>query len=204
MSEVVLEGKTKEEALNKALQELNANESEIIYHITEEERGKLFKGTIYKIYAITLSEATQQIKEYLMTIVTNLGIHCEMELKVANRKIDINMTSDNNQILIGKNGQTLKSLETMVRQFALNKYHYHLSINLDVENYKEMRDKKLVTLAKKLAKEVVATQMEVKLEDMNSYERRIVHNALTDYKGVTTISEGEDPNRHVIIKPIAK
>ena len=56
-------------------------------------------------------------------------------------------------------------------------------------------------MAKKIAREVRSTKVEATLENMNSFERRIVHNVLTDFKGVTTISEGEEPNRHVIIKP---
>ena len=80
----------------------------------------------------------------------------------------------------------------------------NININIDIENYKEKKVKRLENMAKKIDKEVVTTQIEVKLENMNSYERMIVHNALTTFKGVTTISEGEEPNRHVIIKPVVK
>ncbi len=54
-----------------------------------------------------------------------------------------------------------------------------------------------------MAKEVVSTKIKVKLENMNSFERRVIHNSLVNFEGITTISEGEEPNRHVIIKPIA-
>ena len=71
---------------------------------------------------------------------------------------------------------------------------------LDVENYKENQEKRIERLAKKLAREVVRTKVEIKLDNMNSYERRLVHNILSKDKKVYTISEGEEPNRHVIIK----
>jgi len=203
MQEVVIEAKTKEEAIKKAEEALNASSKEIIYSITE-IKGKLFKGTTYKISATTLTEVLKNVSEYLKIIVENLGVHVDVEAKLIDRKFNIQLNSDNNPILIGKNGQTLKSLEILSKQYILNNYNYHINVYLDVENYKEKRIKNLEHLAKKTAKEVVNTKIEVSLENMNSYERRIVHNALTNFKGVTTISEGEEPNRHVIIKPIEK
>ena len=71
-----------------------------------------------------------------------------------------------------------------------------------MSNYKEKNQKRLEWLAKKTAKEVVETKMPVSLDNMTSYERRIIHNILTDFKGVKTESEGEEPNRHVVIKPL--
>ena len=71
---------------------------------------------------------------------------------------------------------------------------------MDVENYKEKQLKNLEYLAKKLAKEVIQTRQTITMEDMNSYERRIVHNVLTTFKEISTNSEGEEPNRHIVIK----
>lgn len=203
MQKVVLEAKTKEEVLKKAEVALNANLNEIVYSITE-EKGKLFKSTTYKITATTLAEVIKEVSKYLEDVIKNMGINVQMSPTINDRKIEIQMSSDNNQILIGKNGQTLKALEVLAKQYVLNNFNYYLCINLDVENYKEKRIKNIEYLAKKTAKEVRATQIEVCLENMNSFERRIVHNALSDFKGITTISEGEEPNRHVIIKPIEK
>lgn len=203
MSEVKLEAKTKEEAIKKAQEALNASEKEFIYNITE-EKGKLFRNTTIKITAITLTDVAKELENFLEKVTKNLGFSATVETKVINRKIDVQMDSDNNQLLIGKNGQTLKALEILSKQYMANLYNYHFSISIDVENYKEKRIKSLEHLAKKTAKEVVTSQIEAKLENMNSYERRIIHNALTNFKGVHTISEGEEPDRHVIIKPIAK
>lgn len=203
MNEVILEAKTKEEAIQKAATALNANTNEFVYHITE-EKGKLFKNVNYKITAVTYTAIIKEITLFLENVVKNLGLHSEIIAKLNERKIDIQINSDNNNILIGKNGQTIKALEILTKQYISTKYMYHISLNIDIENYKEKRIKNLEHLAIKCAKEVVTTQIAATLENMNSYERRIVHNALTDFQGVTTISEGEEPNRHVIIKPIAK
>ena len=66
---------------------------------------------------------------------------------------------------------------------------------------KEKREKLLERLAKRIAREVKSTKVEAKLDSMNSYERRVIHNILTNFKGVYTESEGEEPNRYVVIKP---
>ena len=79
-------------------------------------------------------------------------------------------------------------------------WHVHPKIVLDVENYKEKRIANLERLAIKMAKEVRQTKNDVILEDMNSYERRIIHNKLANFKGVSTVSEGEEPHRHIVIK----
>lgn len=201
MFEVELEAKTKEEAIKLATEKLNASESEIIYHVEEEITGKLFKSSNYKIKAITLTDLVEQIKEYLKAIIINLGLEVQFESSIRDRKINVAMYADNNAILIGKDGKTLKALETLVKQKVLNTYGVHITISLDVENYKEKRIKNLEYMAKKIAREVRSTKIEATLENMNSFERRIVHNILTDFKGVETTSEGEEPNRHVIIKP---
>ena len=111
------------------------------------------------------------------------------------------MFSDNNSILIGKNGRTMKAIEMLAKQKILVEYGLRVKLFLDVENYNEKRIKQLERLAITTAKEVSRTKVEAILDNMNSYERRIIHNKLTDFKGVTTISEGVEPNRHIIIKP---
>ena len=123
-------------------------------------------------------------------------------MKKRENYIKVNMISDNNSILIGKNGRTMSSLQTLLRNSLQNKLGTKINVILDANDYKEKQQKNIERLAVKLAKEVRKTKVEVKMDSMNSYERRLVHNALTNFKGVTTISEGEEPNRYVIIKPI--
>ena len=96
------------------------------------------------------------------------------------------------------------SLQGLLKQSIQSKINIKINIILDTNDYKEKQQKNIERLAVKLAKEVVKTGIEVKMDKMNSFERRLVHNRLTDFKGVTTISEGEEPDRCVVIKPIEK
>ena len=194
----VFEGKTREEAKEKALEALNVSETEIFYK-EEEIKGKLFKATTYKCSVIKISDIAAFLKEKLAELLENMGIESQFETNVREEQINIKMYSDKNNILIGKNGQTLMAIQTVLRQMVHNEIGMYPYILLDVENYKEKKIGHLERNAKRIAREVLKTKIEVKLDNMNSYERRIVHNALSKYKNIATFSEGEEPNRHIVI-----
>lgn len=193
---VVTEGKTLLEAVENAKNELK---TEKIYYKTEEEKSGLFK-TKYKVTAVSYQEILEETKKFLTTIINNLGLTVNFETNIREEQFNITMFSDNNNILIGKNGKNLKSLETLCRAKIKKEWNIFPKIILDVENYKEKRIEVLEKLAIKTAKEVRSTKIDATLENMNSYERRIIHNKLSNMKGITTTSEGEEPNRHIVIK----
>ena len=193
------EGKNLEELIENSLKELNILENEAIIK-TEEIKGNLLKKKSYKIKVYTLTDIQNYIKSYLTNLTNLMGLEVTFESKIRDEQICIKMYSDSNSILIGKDGKTLASLMLVVKQMLSVKYNINPHISLDVENYKENQEKRLIRLAKQIAREVIKTKVDVKLDNMNSYERRIIHNTLTNHKYVTTISEGEEPNRHVVIK----
>ena len=200
----VYEGKNKEEVLNKALAELNASEEEVYYDVKEETSGGLFKSKKYVITVALKEDVAEYIKAYLKEVTNLMGIEVEFETQKREKYIKVNMISDNSSILIGKNGRTMSSLQDLLRQSIKSKINARVNIILDTNDYKEKQQKNIERLAVKLAKDVVKTGVEVKMDRMNSFERRLVHNRLTNFKGVTTISEGEEPNRCVVIKPVEK
>ncbi len=198
------EGKAGDEVLNKALSELNASKNEIYYDLKEEVTGGLFKSKKYYLTAILKDDVIDYVKSYLKEVTDLMNINAEFETIKRENYIKINMISDNNAILIGKNGRTIESLQSLIRQSIQTKLGIKINVILDANGYKERQQKNIERLAVKLAKEVRKTKVEVKMDSMNSYERRLVHNCLTDFNGVTTISEGEEPNRCVVIKPTEK
>lgn len=196
------EGKDKDEVLNKALKELNASTSEVYYSVKEETTGSLFKSKKYIVNIILKEKIVEYIKSYLKEVTDLMGINVEFETQKRENYIKINMISDKNAILIGKNGRTMSSLQCLIRQSIQSKLGLKVNVILDANEYKEKQQRNIERLAIKLAKDVRKTKVEVKMDSMNSFERRLVHNALTNFKGVTTISEGEEPNRRVVIKPV--
>lgn len=201
MKNYIFEGRTEEEVILKSLKELNVKEDEMIYSIKEETYG-LLKKKKYIMNVVLKSDVLEYSKEYIKMITTLMGIDVSLETKRTNEHLKIILHSENNSLLIGKNGKNLQSIQTLLRQSILTKTGIYVNLILDVENYKEKREKNIEYLAKKIAKEVEQTKIEVKMDSMNSYERRIVHNILSNNKKVTTISEGEEPNRYVIVKPV--
>ena len=134
----VFEAKTLEDAKAKALEELNVSEEEII-STYEEKKGKLFKGSTVLFKAVKISTVAEFIKDNLKGLLENMNIEAQFETNVRNSQINIKMYSDKNNILIGKNGQTLMAIQTILRQQVYNKINVYPHILLDVENYKEKK-----------------------------------------------------------------
>lgn len=199
MKKYEYEGKTKEEAIEKALNELGVNEKNLIVNVLE-ETNKLLKKSV-KIEVINYNDLVDFIKETITEITKLMGMDVNLEVRRRDDNITIKIFSDHNAVLIGKNGSTIEALQTIIRQIVHNETKEFIGVILDVENYKEKRVKNLEYLAKKVAREVKETKVETKLDSMNSYERRIIHSVLSDNKYVYTESIGEEPNRCVVVKP---
>lgn len=200
MEMIIKEGKIEEEVLNNILEENKLDKNDIIYKTTTKKAG-LFKGNVVEVTVYPKDSIYNEIKEFLTQVVNGLGLEVSFEIKKKEDNTIIKMYSNDNPILIGRNGQTLKALEIITRQMLQIKYGINFRVTLDVENYKDKKEAHLIRLAKRTAKDVVRTKIEAHLDNMTSYERRIIHNALTDFTGIITESEGEEPNRHIVIKP---
>ena len=199
MKKYVYDGKTKEEAIEKALEELKVSEKNLIVNVLEEKNTLLKKNV--KIEVINYNDLVDYIKETIIEITKMMGMTANLEVRRRDDNITIKIFSDHNAVLIGRNGRAIEALQTIVRQIVHNETKEFIGVILDVENYKEKRVKNLEYLAKKVAKEVKETKVETKLDSMNSYERRIIHSILSDNKYVYTESIGEEPNRCVVVKP---
>ena len=194
----MFEGKTKEAAIELALEELKTSEEDLIINNITEKSGLLKKSV--EIEVLNINEIITFIKETISKITKLMNAESNLEVRRRDNNISITIFSDNNSILIGKNGKNVAALQLIIRQMVNSKLKEHLSIVIDVGNYKEKRVKSIEILAKRLAREVHKTKTEVTMDSMNSYERRIVHSVLADDKYVYTESIGEEPNRKVVIK----
>ena len=193
-------GKTKEDAINNA--KINLQELEENLYIKEiDVKNGLFNKKV-EIEVIRRDDVVEYIKELVKELINNMGLTCNLETKKRENGLNITIISDNNSILIGKNGRTLDAITQVVKHAVFNEINETFPVVIDVGEYKQAREQKLERMAKKVAREVAYTKIAAKLDPMNSYERRIVHSILADNKKVTTESEGEEPNRCVVIKPV--
>ena len=199
IKKVNLTGKSKEELIKQYLEKNNLTENDI-YLIEQEVEGKLFSSKKYSIDVITKESVIEFIKEYFQKISELMNLTINIEIRQTDDIYNILLVSDNNAILIGKEGRTLEALQTLLRQTINNKINLHLKINIDASNYKAKKNKNLEYEVKKIAREVLKSKVDAKLDPMTSFERRIVHNVINDFKNLYTESEGETPNRYVVIK----
>lgn len=146
-----------------------------------------------------LEEISACVIEYLDNVLKNMGLEATITTKFNNNQIMINMNSNNNSILIGAYGRTLKALQLLACKHTYEVLKVYPNIILNVNNYQEQREENLIHLAQKIAAEVKKTKRGVELDNMNSYERRIIHNALKEETNLSTISVGEEPNRHIVV-----
>ena len=192
-------GKTEEEALEEAYKDLNVTSEDIMFS-SNEQKGGLFKSKKVEIEVIKKSDIHDFIKETIVKITKDMGFDVNTEVKVRDDILNITLFSDKNNLLIGRDGKNMAALTTVVRQIIFNELGYYYKFNLDVGEYKLKQQKNLERMAHKLAREVAKTKVDAKLDPMNSYERRIIHNTLNDDRYVYTESFGEEPNRYVVIK----
>lgn len=193
MIEVIkLEGKTEEELLNQF------NLEEVHYQLTEMP-AKLFKGKKYEIKVIKQEEVKKFIKNYIENISKAMNININVEIRYKDDCYYIMLLSESNPILIGKEGRTLNAIQLLLHQSLNVATGFNIRINVDASGYKVNREKRLEKQIKIIAKEVLNSKIDSKLDPMNSYDRRIVHSVVNNFKNLKTESFGEEPTRYVVI-----
>ena len=155
---------------------------------------------MFKILKFTWQ--TREGKRYIESILQAMNIEYQLEVRSLNNEHEIyyNVHTNENPLLIGIKGKTLEALQTLVRNLLQIYTKEQLVVNVDIGDYREHRKHQLEILSTKVAKEVVKTKVPVKLKPMSSYERRIIHNKLSEWRDVYTESEGEGTERAIVIK----
>ena len=220
-------GKTVEEAVAKGLQELGLTAEQADVRVLEEGRKKLFGWIKARVEIaekeVELQEETQECVEeevvvpqeeettgetdgertvaFLEGLFELLNITACTELISEDDKVEINVTAANTNAIIGKHGGMLDAIQTLAGAVANTGRDEYKRVVVDCENYRENRETTLNKLAENLAQKAIRLGKKIKLEPMNPYERRIIHAALAEREGVTTESEGKEPNRYIVVIP---
>ncbi len=139
-------------------------------------------------------------QQFLQTLTTLMGVGVSVAVaRDEEGNVLVNMQGDTLGILIGRRGETLDALQYLTSLLVNKGSEQYIRVTLDTENYRAKREEALTRLANRMANRAIKTGRKVVLEPMNPYERRILHSALQANEAVTTHSEGEEPNRHVVI-----
>ena len=206
-------GKTVEDAIKKGLEQLGLTEETADVRILDEGKKGLFgkkarveiaQKEVAEIVETRLQEEAtdgERAIAFLDGLFKLLDFSACSELVSEGDKIVINVTAANSNAVIGKRGATLDALQTLAGAVANTGRDDYKRVVVDCENYRDNREETLKKLAENLAQKAIRLARRIKLEEMNPYERRIIHAALSSFEGVKTISEGKEPYRYVVIIP---
>ena len=214
-------GKTVEEAVEIGLKELGLTAEQAEIRVLEEGKKKLF-GSVKARVEIAAKEEMPKVAEetetvsavssenatdgertvaFLEGLFELLNVTACTELVSEGDKVEINVTAANTTAIIGKHGAMLDAIQTLAGAVANTGRDDYKRVVVDCENYRENREATLNKLSENLAQKAIRLGKKIKLEPMNPYERRIIHAALSEREGVSTQSEGKEPNRYIVIVP---
>ncbi|MFL5767448.1 MAG: RNA-binding cell elongation regulator Jag/EloR [Actinomycetota bacterium] len=218
MQEIERSAGSVEEAVEAGLEALGVSEQEVVIQIIQEPKagflGLRGQDAIVRMRLKRIEEE-QSVEEledqadlvldFLEGLLDRMGIEGSVETNYFEKTMYVDVLGpeeddDDMALLIGRHGQTLESLQELVRVAVGQKTGERCRVMVDVEDYKKRRRSHLAGRAKSLAKKVQRTGQEEALEPMNPYERKIVHDAAATVSGVATESSGEDAERHVVIR----
>ncbi len=153
-------------------------------------------------YSRDLAEELDSAK-FLQELLNKMGVNGTVSAFENDEGIKLKIDSDTDGLLIGRRGETLDALQYIVSLYENKdrKENGYRRISIDTEGYRARREDTLKRLARRNALKVAKSGRSFAMEPMNPYERRVIHSALQSFRGVTTHSEGEEPNRRVIITP---
>ncbi|WP_288480729.1 RNA-binding cell elongation regulator Jag/EloR [uncultured Clostridium sp.] len=196
-------GKTVDEALEKALNELNVSKERVIIDVID-EGSKGFLNIIgskpAKIKVTLKYDYIREAKIFTQNLLKHMDVEGTVDISEENDTVKIDVSGPKMGTIIGYRGETLDSIQYLI-SLVVNKDHEinYKKVILDTENYRAKREETLKRVALKTARKVIKTGKPFKLEPMNPYERRIIHAALQNESKISTYSEGEDPYRKVVV-----
>lgn len=227
MTSIISEGKTTTEAIENGLKQLKVSKKDVNIKVLEEDKRSFFSILAPKVVKveITLKEenvrksqkreeidinlseedfkkAEANIKAFLDDFIKGVKEELFYKISLNNGIVEVEMQGKNAGFLIGYRGETLYALQTLITSIANKGVESRVILRLDIENYKEKREKTLENLALRTAQTVMRTGKTITLEPMQAYERKIIHSALQDNKKICTDSTGVEPRRRVVISLI--
>ncbi len=200
MKSIETQGKTVEQAIEIALYKLEAKREDVNIEVIEQ--AGLFNKARVRVSVGTSSEEETKVKELVEKIISLMGLNLNTYVEEREKDFLVNVTGEDAALFIGKHGDSIEEFQTVVNSiYNKNKPREEAKrISVDSNNYIVKREETLTNLAKRTAGKVVRDHRDFKFEPMNSYERRIIHSALSEHDKVITESYGNEPNRYVIVK----
>jgi spoIIIJ-associated protein len=194
--------KTVDEAVSIAVLKLGADKERLEIEILEQPVKGLF-GMIgakdAKIRASVKLNASDKANDFLVKLLGFMGVSASVQVSEEDETVSAKIEGNQVGMLIGHRGETLDAIQYLTGIVANRDEQNHKRVTVDTQDYRIKREKTLINLAERLAKNVYKTKKDISLEPMNPYERRIIHATLQDNQYVRTYSKGDEPYRRVVL-----
>jgi spoIIIJ-associated protein len=204
MRTLLASGKSVQDAVRSGLAQLGVKEDRVKVKVLEQPSKGLF-GLIgakeAKVELEVLSDGVEEASKFLSEVAAAMGLSIIVDRMDTSDSVQLNLSGSDLGILIGRRGQTLDSLQYLVNIVANRYSDRHLRIVLDAEQFRERRRQTLEALSERMASRVIRSRKEIVLEPMTSQERKIIHSRLQGHSEVKTYSQGDEPNRRIVIAP---
>ncbi len=200
MKSIETQGKTADQAIEIGLYKLGLTREDVNIEILEQ--AGLFNKARVRLSVNTTSPEESVIKELVEKLISLMKLELNVYVEERDNDFFVNVTGTDAALFIGKHGDSIEEFQTIVNNiYNRGKSRDEMKrVTVDSNNYIEKREATLTNLAKRTAGKVIRDHKDFKFEAMNSYERRIIHSALSDHDKVITESYGNEPNRYVVVK----
>ena len=205
MKQVTTSGKTVEEAVESAVQQLQTTKDKVEVHVIDEGKKGVFGifGAKRAIVQVTLRKTPGQIaEEYLLGIVNNFLVNPRVSLQKKGKKILYVLDAEDTSMLTANNGQALNALQEIVELYIRDIGSKFTQVIIDTDGFRAKRREELERLANELAERTIRNGSKTAFDPMPAFERKWVHSCLQRRHDVATKSVGSEPYRHIIIEPI--
>ena len=199
--ENIFTGKTVDEAKEEGLKVLGITEEEAEIEVLEEGKRKLFGSVKARVKVVKKATDGERAANFIDGLMGILKIPAVSEVVSDGEKIEIDINTTNTSAVIGRRGEVLDAIQCIAGAVANIGREEYRRVVVDCENYRAQREEKLKNMAVAKAAKAVEKKRRVALEPMSPYERRVVHSVLSSNEEVTTVSEGKEPTRRVVIIP---
>lgn len=220
---IISQGNTTTQAIENGLKELKVSKDKVEIKVLEEEKRSFFNILAPRVVKVQLTlkedkkedkkipkkieflsteeqdSAFEKLDVFLKDFMKNLPENTTYRIEKSSEGLNVFIENEDLGYLIGYRGETLYALQNIISAIASKGLKHRVRVILDIEGYKEKREKTLQDLAEKMANRVIRTRKSVTLEPMQAYERKIIHSYLQENEKVETRSVGEEPHRRLII-----
>ena len=200
---IEVSGKTEDEAIELALEQLELTRDDVSVEIVERAKSGFLglKSTpaIVRIIYEAKEDHIEKVESFIKGLLERMDVESAVDAVQGDGSVDVVLTGKDPGALIGRRGETLDAIQHLTNYVVNRGGAGRIRVNIDAENYRQRRNETLESLATRTAGKVMKYRRNMTLDPMNAYERHVIHAALQSYENISTYSIGSEPNRRIVV-----